>query len=117
MKTITLKFTKQEARLMAELLSDLIQKVPDRKDYEADGDGDWYYSVDRCMAGVVALIWHKYYTKLLACETGGTMKITLLEPHALALLIHMAYLNGKFRSQDHELMALSITSHIHKSTT
>ncbi|MDJ1494178.1 hypothetical protein QNI19_14640 [Cytophagaceae bacterium DM2B3-1] len=117
MKPIKLKLNKQEARLFADVLSTLIQVVPNRQDYEEGSSGDWYYAVDVCMAGIVALIWHKYYTKLLACEEGGTFTVSLLKPHAIALQIHMSYLQGKWKSKDHEHLVQQVSNHIHKSTT
>lgn len=114
MKTVKLKLNKQEARLLAENLSDLIKIVPERANFDQGNAGDWYYAIDRCLAGLVATIWDKYYTKLLRCEPSKTVSLNLPESYALAYSVWITERNNQYRSEDHRMLDVQISGQIHK---
>lgn len=102
MKTVRIKLNRQEARMMAEILSQLIQLVPMRTDWPAGNDGEYAYCQDRCISGLVTLIWQKYYTRLVTVEPNGHAILRLPEPHALAYKIKLVELKTLWLSEDHE---------------
>lgn len=106
MKTVRIKLNRQEARLMAENLSLMIQQVPDRATYPAGNDGEFYYCQERCIAGLVTLIWQKYYTRLMTVEPNGHVTLNLPEPHALAYKLKLTDLKTLWLSVDHEQIGM-----------
>lgn len=116
MKAVKLKLNKQEARLMAENLSVLVQMVPERADYDPGDKGNYEWSTDRIPVGLVAELWHKYYTRLLACDPAGTVVMTMPEPYALAYRTCLVYFEVDLPSVDHAQLAHDTCSLIHQAT-
>ena len=116
MKAVKLKLNKQEARLMAENLTVLVQMVPVRGDYGRDGAGEYEWATDRVLLGLVARLWHKYYTRLLACDPAGTMAVVMPEPYALAYRTCLTYFEVELPSQDHRMLAFETCNTIHQAT-
>jgi|GEM_PF-3061057 len=108
MITITLKLNQSEGRLLADLLEAAVMVSENAKD-------NLY---DRVVFGDVCLLYQRYIGKLRTISPGRAAKLSLFEPHALALLAVLRSLESLVPTGlDHRIFSQTIQDFIHEKTT